>query len=1088
MADKQLKATLVGDASQFVVEMNRATKANSDFMTIERLKAEVVRTQEAAIREAQAAAAASGETLSKAQINAINKTTAAYVQQAQKLEYSADARRAMLAEQLGITSTIQPFIDKINESRAAMQGAAVSAVTMGESEAEAAARISAMVQSSLAASAAMSTQAETAARYAASVDELAAAATAAEKANAGVAASANAAGSAQTAAATRFKAASTEISASAAAVAEALGRQLTAVTATTAEMAVYDAQMAGFTEAEVAQIAAISKEIDLRKQQLAMGEKMAAMYAAETAGAHGARGATSALTAEIGVLGREAANGNFTKFASSFTRFLSLGGALDLLLNPLALSVAAVGAAMYMVADQSEKLNESIILTGGYAGVTADELRGMANAATEGGATFNTAASAVTALAGTGRLTGEEIASLGRTVADVATYTSISAQKMVDEFSKLADDPVKASVKLNDQYHYLTAATYDQIVALEKQGDATGAAQVAVEAFSSAMESRTQDIAKNQGVILSGWREIKAMINGAIEAVGSFGAAAGPGEVVARLEANKNARSPIGQWSAEDEAELQSAISSRDKAESDAREKARKERQQQELIDAKHSYEVWNTQFATPADKRAKEIQSYIDTIATPLGLSPEQQLSDEDKINSKYKDPKQRAPKAYTDDAATRMLESAKETYASLTAQLTATEKIGTEMEKQVKFEQLIADLKEKRTLTADQKSLLANQAVIDAALKQNSALEQQNKIKEDGAKLDARAVQIFAQIGDYQQSQREQYDRQLGAIGLGADAQKQAEQVKSIYTQFNKQMRDLNNATAPELMNGTAYLADKARIQAGLQESLDEYSAYYSELKAKQRDWTNGAATATADYLDDANNRMKQTEQLFNDVTGGMEGAWVSFTQTGKSSFSSLANSVIADLARMQAKAAISGLLGSLASIGGSLAGGFFGANTGIATTAANALPGDSLDNLVSLTNGFGTYAEGGVLSGPGTGTSDDIIIRASNGEGILTAATVSRIGEEGVHALNNGATVNQLHRFATGGVVGGAGSSFGSRDGDIHINAPVTVQGGSDSNANASGAADLQKKITAAVRAVVVNERRQGGALWKLANGIA
>ncbi|MFP3570116.1 hypothetical protein SB772_39400, partial [Paraburkholderia sp. SIMBA_030] len=79
------------------------------------------------------------------------------------------------------------------------------------------------------------------------------------------------------------------------------------------------------------------------------------------------------------------------------------------------------------------------------------------------------------------------------------------------------------------------------------------------------------------------------------------------------------------------------------------------------------------------------------------------------------------------TDDAATRELQSASQTQAALTAQLDTHEKIGTEAEKLLKFEQEISDLKNKKILTADQKSLLAHQGEIDAALKQNAELEKQ-------------------------------------------------------------------------------------------------------------------------------------------------------------------------------------------------------------------------------------------------------------------------------------------------------------------------------------------------------------------------
>ncbi|MNF73394.1 hypothetical protein D3C84_553930 [compost metagenome] len=63
-----------------------------------------------------------------------------------------------------------------------------------------------------------------------------------------------------------------------------------------------------------------------------------------------------------------------------------------------------------------------------------------------------------------------------------------------------------------------------------------------------------------------------------------------------------------------------------------------------------------------------------------------------------------------------------------------------------------------------------------------------------------------------------------------------------------------------------------------------------------------------------------------------------------------------------------------------------------------------------------GVPAFATGGVLRGPGTGTSDSILARLSDGEGILTAKAVRFYGPDLVHKINR----FQLPAFATGGVV--------------------------------------------------------------------
>ena len=60
---------------------------------------------------------------------------------------------------------------------------------------------------------------------------------------------------------------------------------------------------------------------------------------------------------------------------------------------------------------------------------------------------------------------------------------------------------------------------------------------------------------------------------------------------------------------------------------------------------------------------------------------------------------------------------------------------------------------------------------------------------------------------------------------------------------------------------------------------------------------------------------------------------------------------------------------------------------------------------------------FATGGILRGPGTGTSDSILARLSNGEGVINARAVQYYGADLIHQLNNLRTP----RFATGGVMG-------------------------------------------------------------------
>jgi uncharacterized phage infection (PIP) family protein YhgE len=65
----------------------------------------------------------------------------------------------------------------------------------------------------------------------------------------------------------------------------------------------------------------------------------------------------------------------------------------------------------------------------------------------------------------------------------------------------------------------------------------------------------------------------------------------------------------------------------------------------------------------------------------------------------------------------------------------------------------------------------------------------------------------------------------------------------------------------------------------------------------------------------------------------------------------------------------------------------------------------------------------ATGGFISGPGTGTSDSIMARLSNGEFVMTARAVKRWGIDFMYALNN----LRMPQFAGGGLAQAYGPSF-------------------------------------------------------------
>ena len=108
-----------------------------------------------------------------------------------------------------------------------------------------------------------------------------------------------------------------------------------------------------------------------------------------------------------------------------------------------------------------------------------------------------------------------------------------------------------------------------------------------------------------------------------------------------------------------------------------------------------------------------------------------------------------------------------------------------------------------------------------------------------------------------------------------------------------------------------------------------------------------------------------------------------------------------------------------------------------------AAQALATSIVRGVGSLIPGGGTpaAATGGLLVGPGTGTSDSMLARVSNGEFVVRAAVVSQPGvlshlsalnSGNVPKFNAGGLVGDLRRFAEGGLAetSGGESQFRGR----------------------------------------------------------
>ena len=214
----------------------------------------------------------------------------------------------------------------------------------------------------------------------------------------------------------------------------------------------------------------------------------------------------------------------------------------------------------------------------------------------------------------------------------------------------------------------------------------------------------------------------------------------------------------------------------------------------------------------------------------------------------------------------------------------------------------------------TEGRKNFLAVEQQIWDAEKNGSKLssEAQQRLRAEATKSTAALVQAVNERFDAQQKfdetkrinafthsleqANEQYIFQTDLIGMNAQAQEIANVKRKNFLAVEQQIWDAEQS-------GTKLTADtQQRLR---DEAVKSTAVMVKAIEARwdaERSWEMGVTKALNNYIDTVTNAAAQSERLFTNAFKGMEDALVSFVQTGKLDFKSLANSIIADLIRIQ------------------------------------------------------------------------------------------------------------------------------------------------------------------------------------------
>ena len=762
------------------------------------------------------------------------------------------------------------------------------------------------------------------------------------------------------------------------------------------------------------------------------------------------------------------------------------------LVNPWTVAAAAVAVfstALVSGKGEQQEFTDTLILSGNAAGQTAAGMSNLATRIADVAGSRGKAVDALNLIAASGKIAGQNFAVVGEAAVAMSRATGKAIADTVLEFETLRGKPAEAIAALNEQQHFLTLEIYQQIASLERQGQTQEAAALAQRTYADAVKQQAEEVRQNLGTLESAWDAVKQGASNAWEAMKSLGRAPSFDDLTNKLRAvnaelvqmranatpqtdesqaffgdggrggRRRAR-PLERESSRLNAEAAALQDQADQAAIVGWQK----RQEAEKVAAASRLSALAKETETNRQKREREI-AQVKKDAEITGATLETQSKLIDRINDKYKDP---AVKAYTEDAAAKLLQQYREAGASLQAQITSESTLATWGQKRAEFEQQIADLKDKKVLTADQKSLLAQEDLLRRQLDLNVAAEQELRTKQETAKVEA----LRSSLTGTRDLERQQYADQVAGVGLGDRAQEELRARQAILRDYQRQQAQFDRSMASGQMTKEVYQSQTALLQEHLNLRLSMQQGYFDQVREAQMDWKNGATSALDNYLDSAANVAAQTKTLFSSAFQGMEDAIVRFATTGKLSFKDFATSVIADMARIAARQAIVGMVGSVV---GSLAGAAAG---GIAAGASYQGSGmAAVGSTDGMTGNWGAIAGARASGGP---TAANSLYRVNE----LGPELYSEDGKTYLMSGANGGYVTPLKNSTAGGSGGSAGAPSISIQVNVQRDGGEERTGGGDNEMGDR----LADGVVALVRSEIARSHKPGGVAWNARNGRA
>lgn len=753
----------------------------------------------------------------------------------------------------------------------------------------------------------------------------------------------------------------------------------------------------------------------------------------------------SAARREMLVLTHEASQGQWKRFAGSMLVMAEASDALSLIMSPLGLGLTAAAGAAFLFAKQvyagyesAQQFNKAISATGGYLGMSTEQMLAWSNRLQDGHTSLYAIREAMAQVAATGRVMGDDLGLATQAALGMAADIGIGTDKAAESISKIQDDVLNWVAEYQKAHHTFNAAQIEEIENFVKQGDTASAVRSVLRDLASAHEKVAADADKNMGSVLTWWRQWGAIIDRVKGSIMNIGVPSTLtrqiGEQLAKVEQLQGAlrahsgaavNGPNGLISAREALAIE--MKKLDVLRNQQAEQFKATRQRE--ADAKGGDAavrvgeyLGSTQYATPKRKHSLELdqenKKFAEAVRDLQKNSKEYQAAlvrhneNVTQINEQYahKTRKHTSEGGLNAELArlagmNRLIEAeAKRSEASLKAQRDAG-LIDSETYFQ-RFHDIQAKALDQQIANAKQRADIAS------AKKEKSVYETANaeylRLAEERKKIDTdltdalakTQAQRAANVAKFSQQeagalakQSRGYDDERATRFMLADEKAAYERRAALRDQYEQKIASLKEQYSSPTADQREF-QEKLRIEEdSYRKSLAMYTDHEAELKAVRESFGAQFRKSYNDLVGSSQTTAEAVASGFRSAFDAVSSGLETFITTGKASFSSFATSVLADLAKIALRQA-------------------------------------EIATFKGLANAFSFFSEGGPvlhragggpISGPGTSTSDSIPAMLSNGEFVINAASTKKY-----RSLLEQINAGHISHFATGGVAGSLMSS--------------------------------------------------------------